>query len=140
MKYEEIILNNLKTIITNQIKDKKVKVALNTDFEDQREPYMVAIGCSSIENMNPHLMDYRFTIKIVIDFFIEDDKEGYFFKKTRDQLYEYIQKHFILTRNNLSQIEEGIVYCGLDNYENMLTESSNRCQIYLQLVGSWDPE
>lgn len=138
MKVEKEILQNLETILKTVVTNKDVEVAQAQDYEDQRDKYMVVVKCDNVTNINPDLKDYRFSIRIIIDFFIEDDPKAQLFNDTRDEIYQYIEERFLTTRLNLGQIQEGIVYCGLDDVDNTTTDDSHRCEITLELIGSWD--
>lgn len=140
MKQEKTIIQNLIAQLNTVVNNKKVKINAKEDYKEGRQPYQVVCGVRSVQNINPGLMDYKIGLRILIDFFIKDDREGYFFKKVENQIWNYIQKTYLLTRMNLTNIEEGIVGCFLDDMKEVNDENSHQCYIDLQLIGSWDPE
>lgn len=109
-----------------------------SDYQDERIPFMVIVGIDEYQVINVGCKDYRLTLKVVIDFFIEDDKEGYFFNQTRDQIEKYMEDNYLLTRNKLTNIEESIVGCFLEEEKNFVTDESNRAEIYYELISSSD--
>lgn len=141
MQIQEDILDSLKTKLTNAISNSKVKVLKTSEYQQERVPFMVIVGIDGYEifnNMHVGLKDYRITLKIIIDFFIEDDKEGYFFKQTCNQIQNFMQENYLLTRMKLTDIHESIVGCFLDDVKHFVTDESNRTEIYYQLVSSSD--
>ena len=83
MKLQDNILESLKEQFTDLISNENVMVLKASDYQDERIPFMVIVGIDEYQVINVGCKDYRLTLKVVIDFFIEDDKEGYFFNQTR---------------------------------------------------------
>ena len=54
----------------------EVKVISARDFTEKRKELMVAVGIDGFTNVNPMLPDYDYSVNILIDGFIKDDKEG----------------------------------------------------------------
>ena len=138
MKLQENILDSLKEQITNTITNQKVRVLKTSEYQEDRIPFMVILGIDSYDVINVGLKDYKITLKIIIDFFIEDDKEGYFYKQTCDQIQDYMQSNYLLTRTKLSNIDQSIVGCFLDDIKHFVTDESNRTEIYYTLISSSD--
>ena len=62
--------------------DDSVKVIAAKDYTDKRSERMVVVGISNsapVHAENPMLPDYDYTVEVLIDCFIDNDKEGYFF-------------------------------------------------------------
>lgn len=138
MKLQDNILESLKEQFTDLISNENVMVLKASDYQDERIPFMVIVGIDEYQVINVGCKDYRLTLKVVIDFFIEDDKEGYFFNQTRDQIEKYMEDNYLLTRNKLTNIEESIVGCFLEEEKNFVTDESNRAEIYYELISSSD--
>ena len=141
MQIQEDILNSLKTQIKNAVTNDNVMVLKTSEYQQEREPFMVIIGIDGYElfgNAHVGLKDYRITLKIIVDFFIEDDKEGYFFKQTCNQIQNFMQENYLLTRMKLTDIHESIVGCFLDDVKHFVTDESNRTEIYYTLISSSD--
>ena len=138
MEQEDTIIENiieqLKTVVT----DKDVKVVKSKDFTEDRGKYMVVVSIEGVQNVNPLLKDYKFLLKIMVDFFIKDDPEGYDFKKTEKEIWNFMQSEYLVTRMNLTNIEEGIVGCFLDDKIEAIDETSNVAYLTYNLIGSWD--
>lgn len=138
MEKQNTIINNLIAILKTVVTDRNVKIVSNLDYSEQRDPYMVVVGISNIQNVNPLLKDYKFDLRILVDFFVQDDPEAHFFKKTRDQIWNYIQTKYLTSRLNFGEIEEGIVGMFLDGKTTNTNTQSNQCYIDLNVIGSWD--
>ena len=140
MEQEDTIIENLMKQLETVISNKKVKINKLKDYKEERGEKQVVVGITSVTNHNFGLMDYDFTLRILIDFFIKDDTEGYFFNETKKKVFDFIQKHYLLTRANYADLEQGIVCVVLEDKLDNKTESSQQCYIDLKLIGSWDPE
>lgn len=141
MQIQEDILNSLKTQLVETISNNDVMVLKTSEYQQERVPFMVIVGIDGYEifsNAHVGLKDYRITLKIIVDFFIEDDKEGYIFKQTCNQIQNFMQENYLLTRMNLTNIHESIVGCFLDDVKHFVTDESNRTEIYYQLISSSD--
>ena len=54
-----------------------VKVISTDDYTEEREDYMIAVGITNTQQAshgNPFLPDYEYTLNILIDCFISNDK------------------------------------------------------------------
>lgn len=138
MQIEQEILESLKEQLTNVVTNNNVCVITSKDYQEQRDPFMVVLGIPSFQVVNVGLKDYKITLKIIVDFFIDNDKEGYFFNETRDQVQDYLEKEYLLTRNKLTNIHESIVGMFLDDVKCFTTQSSNRCEMYYSLISTSD--
>lgn len=138
MQIEQEILGSLKEQLTNVVTNKKVCVITSKNYQEKRKPYMVVLDIPSFQVVNVGLKDYKITLKIIVDFFIDDDKEGYFFNETRDQIQDYLEKEYLLTRKKLTNIHESIVGMFLDDVKCFVTQSSNRCEMYYSLISTSD--
>ena len=135
MKEEEQIIETFVEKI-NQITDDDVSVINSKNFEDERDPFVVAVGITSVENINPLLPDYRMHLKILIDCFIANDKGGYKFNKTKKDICDWVED-YLLNKSKLYQLGEGIVGLFLQGQENNLTQSSNQTIVRLQVITSY---
>lgn len=135
MKEEEKIIQTFIDKI-NEITDDDVAVMNSKDFEEDREPFIVAVGITSVENINPLLPDYRMHLKILIDFFIAEDKSAHKFNQTKDTICGWVEE-YLLNKNKLSELDEAIVGLFLEGQENNLTQSSNQTALRLQVITSY---
>ena len=138
MKIEQDILEALKEQLTNVVTNSNVNVSLSKDYQEERDPFMVVLSIPSFQVINVGLKDYKIILKIIVDFFIEDDKEGYFYNEAKDQIQEYIENEYLLTRTKLQNIHESIVGMFLEDVKEFVTETSNRCEMYYSLISSSD--
>lgn len=56
-----------------------VHVISARDYKDKRNDLMVVVGIDNVSNVNPMLPDYDYTVNILVDGFIKEDREGHFF-------------------------------------------------------------
>lgn len=138
MKIEQDILESLKEQITNIVTNSNVNVSLSKDYQEQRDPFMVVLSISSFDVINVGLKDYKIILKIIVDFFIDKDRQGYFFNQTKDQIQEYLEKEYLLTRKKLQNIHQSIVGMFLEDVKYFTTDSSNRCEMYYSLISTSD--
>ena len=86
MEQEETIIQNLIAQLKEVITNKDVKVISSNDFTEERDDYMVVVGINSVTNIHAYLKDYRFGLRILIDFFIKDDPDAYKFTQTKNEV------------------------------------------------------
>lgn len=139
MAYQDDIRETFKENLQNIVTNPDVRVATTLEQMEERPPFAVVVGIEDVKNVNPLLDDYQFTVKILIDFYIKDDKEGFFFTQTRQQITDYL-RIYLKDKTKLPQFfgNENIVGMFLDDSVNTMTESSNQCFIILRVIGSWD--
>lgn len=139
MAYQDEIRETFKTNLEGIISNNKVKVRTTEDQTEERPPFAVAVAIDEVKNINPLLDDYQFTVRILIDFYIKDDKEGFSFIQTRQEITDYL-RIYLKDKTKLPQFfgNENIVGMFLDDIVNNVTETSNQCFIILRVIGSWD--
>lgn len=135
MKEEEHIIQTFVDKL-NQITGDDVAVINSKDFEEDREPFVVAVGITSVENINPLLPDYRMHLKILIDFFIAEDKVGHRFNQTKETICDWVEE-YLLNKNKLPELDGAIVGLFLEGQENNLTQTSNQTVLRLQVITSY---
>ena len=118
--------------------DQNVKVICTDDYTEEREDYMVAIGITNTNQVNPFLPDYQYTLNILIDCFINNDKQGYYFEKTKKEVLNFLQP-YIMDKTRLGQLFEDIPVVGffLNGINNTTTEQSNKSIISFQVIASY---
>lgn len=125
----------------NQATSDDVMVIKTTDYTEERNDYMVAIGVSQVVPAhpdNPMLPDYQYTLGILVDCFITDDKEGYKFEKTKQEVTAFLEP-YLKDRTKLEELFEdipvvGFFLTGLDNSSN---EESNKALLTFRVVVSY---
>lgn len=139
MAYQDDIREIFKENLTQLITSDKVRVASTLDQVGERPPFVVVVGIDDVKNINPMFDDYQFTVKILIDFYIKDDKEGYFFTTIRDQISNYL-RIYLNDKTKLPEFfgNENIVGMFLEGVDNNTTQYSNQTFIILKVIGSWD--
>ena len=78
----------------------EVKVICTDDFTEKRSDAMVVVGISNTTQMNVFLPDYEYTLNILVDVFIKDDKYGDFFEKTKNEVLTFLEP-YIMDRTKL---------------------------------------
>ena len=118
--------------------DQNVKVICTDDYTEEREDYMVAIGITNTNQVNPFLPDYQYTLNILIDCFINNDKQGYYFEKTKKEVLNFLEP-YIMDKTRLGQLFEDIPVVGffLNGINNTTTEQSNKSIISFQVIASY---
>ena len=96
-------LINLMVQKIDEATDDVVDVISTDDYTEERTDYMVAIGITETQQAshgNPFLPDYEYTLNILIDCFISNDKEGYQFEKTKNEVLDFLEP-YIMDRSKL---------------------------------------
>lgn len=119
---------------TNQ----NVRVISARDYTEQRKEIMVVVGIDNVSNVNPMLPDYEYTVNILVDAFIENDREGFKFQTAKQEVLDYLQT-FLMDKTKLPQLFEGFPVVGmfLSGISNSTTDESNRTNITLQVIASF---
>lgn len=134
MKKEEIIQKIINMM--NGYDDATIIDAAN--FSEERTSNMVVVGIDGIEQVNVGLPDYKYTLNITVDTFIEDDPEGILFDNTvkyiQDKLLRLINRHI-----PMKDVFEEIPVVGLINLniDYSITAESNRAVISSDLFASF---
>lgn len=115
-----------------------VHVISARDYKDERDDLMVVVGIDNVSNVNPMLPDYDYTVNILVDGFIKDDREGYFFQKAKDEVLTYLQT-YLMDKTKLPELFVGFPVVGmfLSNISNGTTDDSNQTNITLQVIASF---
>lgn len=118
--------------------DEKVQVIANSNFSEERTDFVAVVGITNTTQMNFGLPDYEYTVQIIVDCFIDADKEGFFFNQTKNQILDYLEP-YIMNQKRLGELFEDIPIVGLlyDGVSNSVTEDSNKCIIQFRLIRSY---
>lgn len=115
-----------------------VTVIASKEQNEQRDSNMVVVGVTGVDNVNPTLPDYDFSVRILVDSFIEDDKDGY----KHDQIVEAVETYletYLDDQKRLSELFDDIPIVGmfLRGISNSANNESNQTFIELQVIGSY---
>lgn len=118
-----------------------VKVISTDDYTEERDDFMIAIGITNTQQAshgNPFLPDYEYTLNILIDCYINNDKQGFYFERTKSEVLDYLEP-FIMDRTRLGQLFDPIPVVGffLNGITNTTSEQSNKCIISFQVIASY---
>ena len=115
-----------------------VEVININDYTEERVDHMISVGISNVTNVNPMLPDYDYTVDILIDSYIANDKYGHQFEQNKSEVLGYLQT-YLMDKTKLSELFEQIPVVGffLINISNSTTEESNICRISLQVIASY---
>ena len=129
----DIFVNALDNITNDE-----VKVIAARDYSEKRKDLMVAVGIDGFTNANPMLPDYNYSVNILIDGFIKDDKDGSKFQQAKQEVLDYLQT-FLMDKTKLPELFGGFPVVGmfLSNISNATTETSNQTIITLQVIASF---
>ena len=115
-----------------------VEVININDYTEERVDHMISVGISSVTNVNPMLPDYDYTVDILIDSYIANDKYGHQFEQNKNEVLGYLET-YLMDKTKLSELFDPIPVVGffLINISNSTTEESNICKISLQVIASY---
>ena len=134
MKEKEIIQKVIDLI--GNIDDVTVISAFN--YSEERTPIMVVVGIDKVEQMNVGLPDYRYSLNITVDSFIEDDPDGELFhdilRNVKMKIYRYINGEASLTEAFQEIPVVGWMNSGTDI---SITNESNRAVLTSDLIASF---
>lgn len=134
MKEKEIIQKVIDLI--GNIDDVTVISAFN--YSEERTPNMVVVGIDKVEQMNVGLPDYRYSLNVTIDSFIEDDPDGKLFHdilaNVKMKIYRYINGEAPLTEAFQEIPVVGWINSGTDI---SITNESNRAILTSELIASF---
>lgn len=116
----------------------KVEVININDYTDERKDHMISVGVSNVNNVNPMLPDYDYTVDILIDSYIANDKYGHQFEQNKSEVLGYLET-YLMDKTKLAELFDPIPVVGffLINISNATTEESNQCRISLQVIASY---
>ena len=131
-------LINLLVQKIDEATDDNVMVISTDDYTEERQDYMIAIGITNTVQMNQFLPDYDYTVNILIDCYIDNDKEGYQFEKTKSEVLSYLED-YIMDKTRLGELFETIPVVGffLNGITNTTSTQSNKSIISLRVVASY---
>ena len=134
MKEKEIIQKVIDLI--GNIDDVTIISAFN--YSEERTPNMVVVGIDKVEQMNVGLPDYRYSLNVTVDSFIEDDPDGTLFHdilaNVKMKIYRYINGEASLTEAFQEIPVVGWINSGTDI---SITNESNRAVLTSELIASF---
>lgn len=115
-----------------------VEVININDYTEERKDHMISVGISNTNNVNPMLPDYEYTVDILVDSFICNDRYGHQFEIDKSEVLDYLQT-FLMDKTRLAQLFGVIPVVGffLNGISNSTTQQSNICRISLQVIVSY---
>lgn len=122
----------------DQVTSDNIQVIAGTDFTEERGSFIVVVAITNTTQVNFGLPDYEYNVQINIDCFIEDDKQGYIFEKTRSEVLGFLQT-YIMDQSRLGELFDTIPIVGLlyNGNSTSVTQSSNKNLIQFRLVASY---
>ena len=118
--------------------DQDVTVIPMRDYTDDRTQNMIIVGISNVTNVNPTQKDYDYTLDILVDCFLDQDKQGYFFQIIKNEVLDYLEK-YLMNQQLLPEMFDDFPVVGmfLNGISNSTTEESNQTNISLQVIASF---
>lgn len=115
-----------------------VTVIASKEQSEERTQNMVVVGITSIDNVNPTLPDYDFSVRILVDSFIKGDEDGF----KHDQIVEAVETYletYLDDQKRLAELFDDIPCVGLflRGISNSANEQSNQTFIELQCICSY---
>ena len=129
----DIVVQKLKENTTQD-----VTVIPMRDYTDDRTQNMIIVGISNVTNVNPTQKDYDYTLDILVDCFLDQDKQGYFFQIIKNEVLDYLEK-YLMNQQLLPEMFDDFPVVGmfLNGISNSTTEESNQTNISLQVIASF---
>lgn len=127
--------------LVNKIKDQvsqNVQVIAASDFTEERKDYVVVVGINNTVQAHPFVPAYQYNLEIIVDCFIDSDKEGYIYNQVKDQILGYLEP-YIMDKNKLGELFDPIPIVGffLEGVSNSTTDQSNKAIIGFRVVASY---
>lgn len=118
--------------------DENVQVIATSDFTEERKNNVVVVGINNTTQAHPFVPAYQYNLQIIVDCFIDDDKEGYFFNEIKQQILNYLEP-YIMDKTKLAELFDPIPIVGffLEGVSNNVTEESNKAIIGFRVVASY---
>ena len=128
-------------LLTEKIKEQmeqNVQVIAASDFTEERGQNVVVVGINNSTQVNVGLPDYQYSVQIIVDCFIDGDKQAYKFNQIKGKVLDYLET-YLMDRRRLPELFEAIPVVGffLDGISNNVTEESNKCIIGLRAIVSY---
>ena len=127
--------------IKNQIKDlfngfpEEADVRLDVDFNEKRlSPYIISILEKEKQNMNAGLPDFRIKYAIILDCFIEDDKDGKMFEDYKNRIDGILSEVTDRFNDIRSYFDYPVVAAFYNGGKQGLTQTSNQFVFDLDLI------
>lgn len=127
--------------LVNKIKDQvsqNVQVIAASDFTEERKDYVVVVGINNTVQAHPFVPAYQYNLEIIVDCFIDSDKEGYRYNQIKEQILGYLEP-YIMDKNKLGELFDPIPIVGffLEGVSNSTTDQSNKAIIGFRVVASY---
>lgn len=129
----DLLVEKIKDII-----DDNVQVIASSDFDEERKDFVVVVGINNTTQVNVGLPDYEYNLQVIIDCFIDSDKQGYIYNQVKSQVLDYLET-YVMDRTKLPELFDQIPVVGffLDGITNSVTEDSNKCIINFRVIVSY---
>lgn len=129
----ELLVDKISQNVGNE-----VTVININDYTDERTDHMISVGISNTVNVNPMLPDYEYTVEVLVDSFIANDKYGKKFEENKEAVLNFFEP-YLMNKDILSELFLDIPVVGffIDGISNQTTEESNRSHIQLRVIVSY---
>lgn len=127
--------------LVNKIKDQveqDVQVIAASDFTEERTDNVVVVGINNTVQAHPFVPAYQYNLEIIVDCFINSDKEGYRYNQIKEQILGYLEP-YIMDKTKLAELFDPIPIVGffLEGVSNSTTDQSNKAIIGFRVVASY---
>ena len=116
------------------------KTIAASDFTEEREVNMIIVGIDDVERVHFGLDDFKYTMTIVIDSFIDEDKDAAEFNRINEEVLDRLNDVFDSPKSyaDIFPDLDRIVHFHFDKETAVITERSNRAEISIEIVGSFN--
>ena len=128
-------------LLTEKIKEQMeqyVQVIASSDFTEERGENVVVVGINNSTQVNVGLPDYEYSVQVIVDCFIDGDKQAYKFNQIKGKVLDYLEP-YLMDRRRLPELFEDIPVVGFffEGVSNNVTQESNKCIIGLRAIVSY---
>ena len=110
------------------------------DFTEDRAANMIVVGINSIESVNFGLDDFKYEMSIIIDSFIDEDKDAATFDRVHLEVLDRLHDIFDDPKRYADVFPDldRIVHFHFNHESATITERSNRVEIVIDIIGSFN--
>ena len=134
---EKELVDHLVKKIKDQV-EQDVQVIAASDFTEERTDNVVVVGINNTVQAHPFVPAYQYNLEIIVDCFIDSDKEGYRYNQIKEQILGYLEP-YIMDKTKLAELFDPIPIVGffLEGISNSVTDQSNKAIIGFRVVASY---
>ena len=110
------------------------------DFTEDRENAMIVVGIDNTEQVNFGLDDFRYNMTVLLDVMIDGDKDGSTMGALKESVLDVLHPIFDDPERYADVFPDldRIVYFHFNGMDVSVSERSNRAEISIEIIGSFN--